>query len=117
MAIIQINISNNNFLNPSLQSGDHTFYQNTTTVSTSGVQTADDPIYIGIITRVGTNFINVETNISPSLIAGFLMFSKDKRINNSSLKGYYAQVTLRNDDSEHASELFALNSEAVESSK
>ena len=120
MAIYKITIKNNNYLNPSLQSGDHAFYQQTTTVSSSTdktVKTADNTIYIGIITRVGQDFVHVDTNIDINQISGFLMFSKDKRINNSSLKGYYAQVTLRNNDSQHASELFALNSEAVESSK
>mgnify|MGYP003148299150 CR=1 FL=1 len=45
------------------------------------------------------------------------MFSKDKRVNNDSLNGYYAEVTIRNNDSENASEMFAINTEVVKSSK
>ena len=116
MAIYKISISSN-LKNPSLQIGDHAFYQSTTTITSSNVKTADDPIYIGPIVDINANSINVETGLDPAAINGFLMYAKDKRINNDSLNGYYAQVTLRNDDPENASELFALNSEAVESSK
>ena len=45
------------------------------------------------------------------------MFAKDKKANNNSLKGYFAQVKLRNNDNINRSELFALNSEVVTSSK
>ena len=45
------------------------------------------------------------------------MFSKDKRVNNSDLNGYYAEVTFKNNDNINASELFAVSSEATFSSK
>ena len=45
------------------------------------------------------------------------MYSKDKRVNNSSLNGYYAEVTLRNNDIDNRSEIFAISSEVSQSSK
>ena len=46
----------------------------------------------------------------------FIMFSKDKNANNTSLIGYYAEVKLTNDSTKEA-ELYALSSEIAESSK
>ena len=46
----------------------------------------------------------------------FIMFSKDKNANNTSLIGYYAEVKLTNDSTEEA-ELYALSSEIAQSSK
>ena len=46
----------------------------------------------------------------------FIMFRKDNRVNNCSLKGYYAEVTLTNTDTSKK-ELFSLGSEITESSK
>jgi len=44
------------------------------------------------------------------------MFRKDNRVNNCSLKGYYAEVTLTNTGA-GKKELFSLGSEITESSK
>ena len=46
----------------------------------------------------------------------FLVFSKSIEVNESSVKGYYADVTLENHSREKA-ELFAISSEIVPSSK
>tara|TARA_R100001082_G_scaffold36047_1_gene18917 strand:- start:1092 stop:1496 length:405 start_codon:yes stop_codon:yes gene_type:complete len=46
----------------------------------------------------------------------FIMFRKDNRVNNCSLKGYYAEVTLTNTGADKK-ELFSLGSEITESSK
>jgi len=46
----------------------------------------------------------------------FIMFSKNKIVNNTSLLGYFAEVTLKN-NSKQPIELFALNSEVAISSK
>jgi hypothetical protein len=46
----------------------------------------------------------------------FIMFKKNEVINNSGLKGYYAEVNFKNNSIEKA-ELFAVSSEIVESSK
>ena len=46
----------------------------------------------------------------------FIMFKKNEVINNSGVKGYYAEVNFKNNSIEKA-ELFAVSSEIVESSK
>jgi len=46
----------------------------------------------------------------------FFFFSKSVKINESSLKGYYANVTMQNSSMEKA-ELFAISSEIAQSSK
>ena len=47
----------------------------------------------------------------------FVMFSKDKAANNTSIVGYYAKVRLVNDDVLNDAELFSLASEITVSSK
>ena len=44
------------------------------------------------------------------------MFSKDRRVNNSNLKGYYAEVTFKN-NADSPVELFSIGSQVVGSSK
>jgi hypothetical protein len=102
--------------NPSLQIGDFAFYQVRSNV-TSLMQTANNPIYIGQIIGLGENYIDVESSLDPADISGFLMYSKSKVINNSSLNGYYAEVTFRNSDVNNQAEIFAINSEVSQSSK
>ena len=46
----------------------------------------------------------------------FILFAKDVQANESSLKGYYADVTFEN-SSNTKTELFAISSEVVPSSK
>ena len=117
MAILRIKITNP-LQNPSIQIGDIAYYQNITNISSSSnMTTADNPVFIGNITSIGQDFIEVSTVLTSSDISGFLMFAKDKKANNNSLKGYFAQVKLRNNDNINRSELFALNSEVVTSSK
>tara|TARA_R100000544_G_C2223003_1_gene58751 strand:+ start:317 stop:679 length:363 start_codon:yes stop_codon:yes gene_type:complete len=50
------------------------------------------------------------------VIGDFFMFVKDKRINTSSLLGYYASVNFVNDSRDRA-ELFSVSSDVSESSK
>ena len=122
MAIIQIQISGASSSDydvktkhVSLQAGDSAFYQEIN--NDEPIATADNPIYIGKITDVGDDYIKVESSLDPTSITGFLMFSKNKLINNSSLNGYYADVTFRNNDSHNKAEIFAINSEVSKSSK
>jgi len=115
MAIIKITTLGK-MQNPSLQIGDFAFYQVISPV-TDLMQTANNPIYIGQITDLGENYINVESSLDPANISGFLMYSKSKLINNSSLNGYYAEVTFRNSDVNNQAEIFAINSEVSQSSK
>ncbi len=75
---------------------------------------------ISITTLVdGTIDITVEYNnaiTSPPLQGDFISFVKDKRVNTSSLLGYYASINFVNNSTDKI-ELFSVGSEVVESSK
>ena len=101
--------------NPSLQIGDFAFHQ--LVDNTHPVDTANNPIYVGPIIDLGDTYIKVDTSLDPTTITGFLMYSKSKVVNNSSLNGYYAEVTFRNNDPDNKSEIFAISSEVSQSSK
>ena len=72
--------------------------------------------YVGIITDIGLNSITIGSPAHTPSPDDFIMFSKDKTVNNTSLLGYYAEVKMSNNSMEHA-ELFALSSETILSSK
>ena len=99
-----------NIQNISLQVGDIAYY---VTPDASGYNS--DPEIISEISAIGKNFIIVPTN--PGITADdFIMFSKNKAVNNSSLLGYYAEVKLSNDSTDKV-ELFSIGSEVTQSSK
>ena len=99
-----------NIQNISLQVGDIAYY---VTPDASGYNS--DPEIIGEISAIGKNFIIVPSN--PGVTADdFIMFSKNKAVNNSSLLGYYAEVKLSNDSTGKV-ELFSIGSEVTQSSK
>ena len=52
----------------------------------------------------------------PQIATDFIMFSKDNKVNLSSLLGYYSKVQFRNNSQDEA-ELFAVGADFVESSK
>lgn len=107
----------NTINNASLQIGDFAYYVDN--VGMNGlVSSQDTPIFIGEITNIGPTWIEVDNIISLTFNPDtmFLMFSKDTRANNTSLLGYFAEVTLVN-NSEDRAELFALSSEVALSSK
>jgi hypothetical protein len=111
---IRINLKND-IDNASLQVRDVAYYVKDDDTSTSITSFTDNVKRIGIITSVGTSHIVVDSTIGPPANA-FLMFSKDKIANNTSLLGYFAEVKLIN-DSKGKAELFALSSEIGLSSK
>jgi|TARA_R110002126_G_scaffold133172_1_gene277156 hypothetical protein len=102
----------NNIENSSLQIGDYAYY--VSLVNGYG----DTPISIGKITEIGINSITIDPNSNAAglSVTDFVMFSKDTRVNNNSLLGYYAEVKLTNNSIKKA-ELFSLGSEVLESSK
>ena len=116
MAITQINLSSK--LNSSLQVGDTAF------VSLVGPgNIMEDPIMCGVITEINNSGLKVEDPagvITDPNIPGnsrqFFSFAKDIRVNESSLKGYYADVTFVNASNKYA-ELFAISSDIALSSK
>ena len=104
---------NSAITNVSLQVGDIAYY---TVTSTNGsVEFGSNPTFIGLITEVSNSYIRVADN---SFIPenAFILFAKNNVVNSGSLKGYFAEVTMRNDDTSYC-ELFAISSEVDQSSK
>ena len=104
-----------NITNVSLQVGDTLYYVSTDPNLPDFA--SGSPTKIGTISAINGNSITVPGTGPFNVSAGdFLMFSKNKEANNTSLIGYYAEVTLKNNSTKEA-ELFALSSEVAESSK
>ena len=100
-----------NLDNTSLQIGDTAYYAIANDIGVAG-----DPIQIGTITSIGSNTIEISNSNMEIPQDAFIMFAKNNSVNNGGLKGYYAEVTMRNDINEEA-ELFAISSEVSPSSK
>jgi hypothetical protein len=120
---LKINLTNE-IQNVSLNIGDTAYYidgsslASGTDISIASNTTGQEELIkkIGKITDVGSTFITID---SPQLTPpdnAFIMFSKNKIVNNTSLLGYFAEVTLKNNSTAPA-ELFALNSQVALSSK
>jgi len=99
-------------INSSVQVGDLVHYA----IDSGGVLSATTQV--GVITGfTQSGYINVNASDTVSIPNNpFILFSKPIQINESSIKGYYADVTLENHSNKRA-ELFALSSEIVPSSK
>ena len=112
MAQTKINFSNT--INSSLQIGDTAYVS---TILPNGITT--DPISAGVIVSMTPSYIIVDKDIAtyPVITPGmFMLFSKRTEVNDSSLKGYFADVTFKNYSSEYA-ELYSISSEVTTSSK
>ena len=118
MAIVQVNF--NKKINSSLQVGDVAYVSE---IKSAAGGIVDDPELVGVIIEINNEGIKVNdqngkisdpqsVNYTPQ----FISFAKDIRVNESSLKGYYADVTFKNTSTTYA-ELFAISSEIVFSSK
>ena len=101
----------NNIQNNSLQLKDKAYYVKLNNGFNSG-----DKELLGEITEIGHNYIMVDSSNSVVEDGDFIMFSKNKEVNNNSLLGYYAEVKLTNNSTDKI-ELFSLGSEVAESSK
>ena len=107
-------------LNVSVQVGDTAYYVPTTTSSMFNVNSAG-VVEIGLITAVDqvNNTISCDTSLSqpnwPDR-GDFILFSKDNKVNMTSLLGYHAKVKIRN-NSKTKAEMFKINSDYFESSK
>jgi hypothetical protein len=116
MAIIQIDIDN--IINSSLQVGDMAYVS-----EMLGDGRVGDPALVGEIIEINNSGLRVsgnQSNITDPNIPGnpqqFFSFAKNIQVNESSLKGYYADVTFKNASNKYA-ELFAISSDIVPSSK
>ena len=107
--------------NASLQLGDVAYYavlEPQIGTGTGNMKYSDEFTKIGVITEINmeNKTIVVENEINTPAPQDFLMFSKDKSANNTSLLGYFAEIKLNN-NSPIAAELFSLASEITPSSK
>jgi len=107
-------------LNVSVQVGDTAYYVPTTTSSTFDINSSAI-IEIGLITIVNqvSNTIQCNTLLPPfnwPNAGDFILFSKDNKVNMSSLLGYYAKVKIRN-SSKAKAEMFRISADYFESSK
>tara|TARA_R100000742_G_C4279614_1_gene104743 strand:- start:1397 stop:1738 length:342 start_codon:yes stop_codon:yes gene_type:complete len=109
-----INLVFSKEVNSSIQVGD-TVYKS---VVTSGV--AGAPIVVGECTAINATRTTVTCNINEwedrPTDSNFMLFTKDNKANLSSLKGYYAEVVMKN-NSYNAVELYSVGSEVAISSK
>ena len=111
-------------VNSSLQVGDLVYYIPTSTLPNSTVQQAvtANVTLLGVVqsivsTPVPTvNVIYDAAAVLPPTGGEYIMFEKDKRVNSSSVIGYYADVELINSSSGKI-ELFSLAAGVSESSK
>ena len=132
-----INLTFPHRLNVSVQVGDIAYFAETNAVGTGRIWAAgttphwqadqDDIIIIGRIEAIqqwdGTqsviscdmpvNILNTH-GIPPN--GAFIMFSKDNKVNLSSILGYYASIKLVN-DSKGKAELYSVGADIFESSK
>ncbi len=94
--------------NTSLQKGDIIYYLGT-----------DSRIHkIGLVQTIADGYIVCEitgTELSQLTASSYIFFGKDNSKNTSGLLGYYMEVNLKNNETDHA-ELFAVNSEIFKSS-
>lgn len=115
-------------INTSVQPGDFVYYVSTLTSGTlTSAMVFDEGMYDNIIKFGSVLSIDRATGQieviwddvsvpSPPDTDMFILFSKNKEVNTSSLLGYYADVSFENDSNEKV-ELFAVSSEIAESSK
>jgi hypothetical protein len=114
----------NQAVNSSLQVGDLVYYISTSTLPNSTVQQAvtGDVTFLGTVTNItygsspSISVIYDSAVVSPPVGGEYIMFEKDKRVNSSSLIGYYADVEFVN-TSDSKIELFALSAGVSENSK
>ena len=119
MALITITLPTP--LNVSLQAGDIAYYVEINDNLVGGFQVnqgTNSPIEIGPITSVNGGVIVVEnesTNEEPSS-GDFILFGKNRNVNEASIVGYFAEIEFKNNSKEKA-EMFSSACEVEQSSK
>jgi len=125
MALVNTSLSFDD-INSSVQVGD-TVYYSTTGGNVGGFDYANlsNTYFLGEV-KIISNSINPpnwtliveyeDTEVGLPAAGDYISFSKDKKINTSNLKGYYAEIKLVN-NSTNKIELFSVGSEIFESSK
>ena len=135
MQTLTLNI--NGDINASLQIGDTAYFMPIGTSGGFATAALGDVIAFGIVSSIvnplgllpGPIIVQVYYDNNPVDVNGnpvppipiptandYIMFGKDKKVNSSSLIGYYADIAFVN-NSDQKVELFSVGSEVVESSK
>tara|TARA_R100000951_G_scaffold90294_1_gene78523 strand:+ start:547 stop:912 length:366 start_codon:yes stop_codon:yes gene_type:complete len=118
--VLQIELKH---INDSLAIGDTVYYSATQTINEFSVDATgtEGIIKIGECSAINIEqgFIRVsgDLNIDPPTADQYLFFSKDNAANLSTIKGYYAEVKIKNDNKTTDSELFQITLNATQSSK
>ena len=124
MATITIQVTRADY--PSLQIGDTAYYSNVT--STAGININSGFTKIGLVkglsnttslddgTETTTLTCEIDTTTVIPTTSDFIFFSKDNKVNLTSLLGYFASVKFVNNSTTKA-EMFATSCEINESSK
>lgn len=111
-----------NTINTSAQVGDLIFYApNINAIGGFEYSLNQSLLFFGPIVSINEGFIEVlyDNNNNPNAIPtidAYIMFAKDKKINNNDLKGYYLEAQFEN-NSKDKIELFAVGSQVSQSSK
>ena len=107
-------------INVSVQIGDLVYYSTPdVAISTFDASSLDSTFILGLVTAITPTTITVEYDdsiTSPPGPGAFIFFQKDKKVNMSSILGYYVRIDFENDSREKA-ELFSVGSEVTQSSK
>jgi len=125
-----INIPFDNPINISAQVGDMVYAVNTASaggaVDSFEKGTLSNALEIGWIQQI-INQEGLDSSVKPTLVVmqtnsnlpnpqqNYIMFSKNKAVNTSGIKGYYAEVTFNNDSLKDV-ELFSVGAEVAISS-
>ena len=112
MAVITMTFAKN--IQDSVQVGDMIYV----CIYNSSDGTVGSPVELGTCTAVTSTTLscNIPTGTTRPTTNDFIMFSKDNKVNLSSIAGYYASVTFKNDSTDKA-ELFNVGTDVFESSK
>ena len=100
----------------SLQVGDVVYFQtpntagNFTTINTSTIEE------FGTVSAITDFTLTVAPTVNTPSPGDYVLFAKNRLVNTSSLRGYFANAKFENDSIELA-ELYAVSSEITESSK
>ena len=106
-----------------IQVGDTAYYVDTSNIATTGgfstTSSLNNIIEIGVVSGFSGTY-NIEVTVTNAITLpttnDFIFFSKDNSVNLASLKGYFAEVELRN-NSKTKAELFSVGVEVTQTSK
>ena len=124
MPIITLNF--NHTVNPSPQIGNDAWFIDASNILPNGGfdTAASTPVSLGSITNISQTLNTTSIAVSnPDNIPladaqnGFFLYSQSQQTNVSSIKGYYAELNMVNDDVNNDVELFRVGVEVSESSK